>query len=369
MAAIRQRTNAKGKTTYHVQVRLKGHPAETATFDRLTDAKLWAQSIEASIREGRYFKTAIAKQKTVGEAIDRYFNEVLTYRKNPVNEMIYLNWWKDKLGDYTLANISAGLVVETRNGLVGSENRFKRKVGTTTANRYLQAFGHVLNVAMNEWEWINQNPVSRIKKYKEGRGRVRFLSDEERDALLKACQTSNNPHLYKIVILALSTGARKMEIVGMKWCDVHFDRGVIVLHETKNGERRLLPLKGLALKLMQEHSKQKKAGCDYVFPSDKVMKDKVTGQTLYQPIDIRTAWINALTKAGIQDFRFHDLRHSAASYLAMGGASLAEIAEVLGHKTLQMVKRYAHLSEAHTSAVVENMNKRIFENAEENRVF
>ncbi len=90
----------------------------------------------------------------------------------------------------------------------------------------MQALGHVLNVAMNEWEWINQNPVSRIKKYKEGRGRVRFLTDEEREALLKACQESDNTHLYKIVVLALSTGARKMEIVGLKWSDVDFERGV-----------------------------------------------------------------------------------------------------------------------------------------------
>jgi len=100
MASIRQRTNAEGETTYHVQVRLKGHPAETATFDRLTDAKIWVQSTEAAIREGRHFKTAIAKQKTLGEAIERYFKDVLAHRKNPVNEEAYLNWWKDQLGDY-----------------------------------------------------------------------------------------------------------------------------------------------------------------------------------------------------------------------------------------------------------------------------
>ncbi len=79
-----------------------------------------------------------------------------------------------------------------------------------------------------------------------------------------------------------------------------------------------------------------------------------------KPWDSRSAWLSALKKANIQEFRFHDLRHSCASYLAMNGASLAEIAEVLGHKTLQMVKRYAHLSEAHTAKVVQSMNERIF---------
>lgn len=94
--------------------------------------------------------------------------------------------------------------------------------------------------------------------------------------------------------------------------------------------------------LIQEHSKHKILGCQFVFPSKKITRVENTeiGKILYQPIDIRTAWENALIKAEIMDFRFHDLRHSAASYLAMNGASLAEIAEILGHKTLQMVKVY-----------------------------
>ncbi len=139
MASIRQRTNSKGETKYHVQIRLKGHPTETASFERLTDAKKWVQSTEAAIREGRHFKTAIAKQKTLIETIDRYCNEVLSHRKNPVNQHIYLNWWKKQLGDYALSDISSALIVEKRNALVGSTNTFGRKVGTTTANRYLQA--------------------------------------------------------------------------------------------------------------------------------------------------------------------------------------------------------------------------------------
>jgi len=357
MATIRQRTNSKGETKYHVQIRLKGHPTETASFSRLTDAKRWVQNTESAIREGRHFKTAIAKQKTLEEAINRYFADVLSHRKNPANQITYLNWWKSQIGGYALADVSAAIIVEARSKLVGAKNRFGREVGTTTANRYLQALGHLLNVAMNEWEWISQNPVNRIKKYKESRGRVRFLSEEERESLLTACKESANPYLYKIVILALSTGARKMEIVGLRWQDIDFDRKVIVLHETKNGERRVIPLQGLALSLMREHAKIRNLHCDFVFPS----KSKC------QPIDIRTAWENVLMKSGVKNFRFHDLRHSAASYLAMGGATNAEIAEVLGHKTLQMVKRYAHLSEAHTSSIVAKMNERILYTLESER--
>ena len=156
---------------------------------------------------------------------------------------------------------------------------------------------------------------------------------------------------YPIVILALSTGARLGEITSLSWENIDFDRGQIVLHETKNNERRVLPLAGHAMNILKDWSKVKRIDTPLLFPNSKY-SDK--------PIDIRSPWNTAVEKAELEDFNFHDLRHSAASYLAMNGASLSEIAEVLGHKTLQMVKRYAHLSEAHTSSVVASMNKRIF---------
>jgi integrase len=363
MASIQKRTSKDGEVSYRVQVRMKGHPPETASFGRLSDARMWAQNTESAIREGRYFKTSASKKHTMGGTIERYHREILSHRKNPVNQRQYLSYWSEKLGHYTLADITPSLIIEHRNALVGMKNKYGRTIGTATANRYVQSLGHVLTVAMKEWEWINENPVSKITKYKEPRGRVRFLSDEERSKLLEACKQSENSYLFTIVVLALSTGARKMEILNLQWSDVDFDRKAIILHETKNGDRRVIPIQGFALQLMQEHSKVRVLGCNLVFPSRKTKKDN-TGKIIYQPVDIRTAWENALKNAGIKDFRFHDLRHSAASYLAMNSASLAEIAEVLGHKTLQMVKRYAHLSEAHTSAVVGRMNERIFGNAD-----
>lgn len=359
MASIQKRTSQNGEISYRAQIRLKGHPPETASFERLTDARRWAQNIESAIREGRHFKNALSKKHTIADAIARYTKEVLCYSKNANNQKVYLAYWQDTLGAYTMADITSALIVKYRNDLVGKANKYGRKIGTATANRYTQALGHVLTIAVKEWEWISQSPMTKITKYKEPKGRVRFLSDEERTNLLRVCKEANNPHLYKVVILALSTGARKMEILGLQWADIDFTRGQIVLHETKNGERRVIPLQGLAMDLMLEHEKAKIDDCPFVFPSEKITKAK-DGTFIYQPIDIRTAWVNALIKAKIKDFRFHDLRHSAASYLAMNGASLAEIAEVLGHKTLQMVKRYAHMSEAHTSGVVARMNQRIF---------
>jgi integrase len=362
MANIQKRVLKSGETSYRVQIRIKGYPTETASFARLTDAKHWAQQTEADIRRGKHFKSSEAKKHTLAQAIERYSKEVLSQRKNPVNQITYLNWWKKELGVYALADVTPALIVEKRNGLVGAVNYYGRSVGQVTVNRYTQCLSHVFTIAKKEWGWISENPVMNISKFKEPRGRVRFLSDEEREALLEACKLSDNAYLYTIVVLALSTGARKMELLNLKWPDVDFNRGVITLHETKNGERRVLPLQGHAMDMMRAHAKIRPLGCEFVFPSKKVSKDK-SGKIIFQPIDIRTAWENAIEKAAIQDFRFHDLRHSAASYLAMNNASLSEIAEILGHKTLSMVKRYAHLSEAHTSAVVAKMNERIFGDA------
>jgi integrase len=214
----------------------------------------------------------------------------------------------------------------------------------------MAALSHAFTIVVREWGWLDVSPMTKVSKPKEPRGRVRFLSDDERERLLDACKASYNPYLYPAVVLALSTGTRKMENLGLRWRDVDFQRQTITLHDTKNDERRILPLKGHALDLIQQLFEVRRMGSDFVFPSRNGKK----------PFDLRRSWVAAMKNADISDFHWHDLRHSTASYLAMNGATLAEIAEVLGHKTLAMVKRYAHLSEAHTAGVVARMNEKIF---------
>lgn len=352
MAYIQERKNGDAQITYRVQIRLKGFPIQTATFERKTDAKRWAQQTEAAIREGRHFKTSAAKKHTLAELIDRYIRDVLpTKPKSLKKQTAQLNWWKEQIGSYALADIAPSIIVEQRDILLHGQTIRKAQRSPATVVRYLAALSHAFTIAVKEWGWLESNPIAMITRPKEPRGRVRFLSDDEREKLLDTAKQSKNGYLYLILVLCLSTGARKMEILGLHWKNVDLSRGIITLHETKNNERRALPLTGHAMDLMKQHAKVKRIDTDLVFPSPSNPKI---------PIDIRTPFETALKKAEIEDFRFHDLRHSAASYLAMNGASLAEIAEVLGHKTLQMVKRYAHLSDAHTARVVERMNNTIF---------
>ena len=180
----------------------------------------------------------------------------------------------------------------------------------------------------------------------EPSGRVRFLDDEERHRLLKACQVSHNPHLFTLVLLALTTGARRNEMLQLRWDAVDLERGLLQLTQTKNKERRAVPVRGEALDLLrrQHHEHPQEA---WVFA-----RWDAQGPTHFEQ-----AWQTAKRRAELVNFHFHDLRHTAASYLAMSGATLHEIATILGHKTLKMTMRYAHLTTGHTGAIIERMVK------------
>ncbi len=352
MATITERAAKDGTKRYRAEVRLKGFPTQTATFKRLTDAKKWISNTESAIREGRHFKTVEAKKHTLGDLVDRYIKDVLpTKPKQAYAQQPQLERWKTEIGSYALADVTPALIVEVRDKLLTEPTPRGILRNPATVVRYMAALSHAFTIAVNEWQWLEDSPMRKVKKPKESKGRVRWLDDDERAKLLNACKESSNAWLYPCVILALSSGMRQAELMGLKWQDVNLKDGFLILHETKNGEKRRVPLSGLALSLLQEHAKVRRLDTNLLFPSN---------SNPQKPIDLRKPWLNALKAAEIIDFHWHDLRHSTASYLAMNGASLAEIAEILGHKTLSMVKRYAHLSDGHVSSVIESMNAKIF---------
>lgn len=351
MASIKERKDKEGKTHFHVQVRIKGHPPQYASFKRETDAKRWIQNTESAIREGRHFKTTEAKKHTLGELIDRYIQSVLpNKKKSEQKQTAQLTWWKKQIGSYLLSDVTPSLIAEQRDKLLRETTQRKKQRSPSTVVRYMAALSHAFTVAVMEWGWLEDSPIRKVVKPREPRGRVRFLDDDERERLLQECQKSLNPYLYTIVVLALSTGMRQAEILNLTWADIDLNKERIILLETKNGEIRQVSISGHALELIKSLDLNRKLHTTLLFP----------GKFPKQHVQIRSAWETAVRKARIENLRFHDLRHSCASYLAMNGASLAEIAEVLGHKTLAMVKRYAHISETHTAGVLSRMNQKIF---------
>jgi integrase len=342
----------KIKTSYKVRIRKLNHPTVTKTFCSKNLAEKWARRTELEIEEGSYLEKKESEAHKLSDLIDRYIKEEIQKlsETDRSSRLTQLNWWKRELGDFTLDKVSSALLVEKRNKLKTEMSNKGRIKSNGTVNRYIAALSAAYGIAVSEWQWVKENPFSRVRREKEAFGRVRFLSSNERKVLLEACQDSKNKWLYLITLLALSTGMRQAEIMTLKWQQVDFERSAITLFKTKNGETRVVPLVSLAKSLIQDQGKVRNLSNPFVFEGEQSSNEKFP----------RTPWIEALKQSEIHDFHFHDCRHSAASELAMNGASLHEIAAVLGHKTLAMVQRYAHLSEQHTMTVVERMNVKIF---------
>lgn len=348
MATIRKREGKLG-TSYDVQIRIRPYPPTNMSFKKLTDAKRWAEKTEMEMREKRYGITSESRKKTLAEAIHRYCKYVLPEVKKSRREHI-LNWWAQNYGHLLLNDLTPSRITEIRDKLLHAEIDSKSR-SVATVVKYLATLSHILSNCVNEWQWLEVNPVMKVSKPSLPKGRNRFLDDAERASLLQECQKSMNPYLYTIVILAISTGMRRAEILNLTWNDIDFERQRIILRETKNGEVRVLPLVGLAQRVINDLASRRTIATPLLFP----------GTDTQHPIDFRSAWRVVVRNCGLDNFKFHDLRHSFASYCVMNGSSLNEVADLLGHKSYQSVtKRYCHLSDAYRKDVVESMNEKIF---------
>lgn len=366
MATIEKRERKTG-TVYLVDIRIAGYPRQKKSFRRLTDAKAWAAKTETAIRDGVHRPgNRDTQRKTFSDVLDRYEGDVLPGLAESTQRaaQTYLKHWRAELGQYALSYLTSELISEKMRALAETPDR--RSVNGTSkpkSRKTLKHYRDTLEVVLKhakQWGWIGLNPMDGVDRITRIRNeRDRYLSDEERQSLLAASRASDNPLLYPVVVFALSTGARKGEILGLTVKDIDLDRNIAILRDTKNGDTRSVPIVGHLRELMVERLNHVNALYDaveigiltrWVFPR----------RDLLAPIDIRKAWENAVADARVEDFRFHDLRHSTASYLAMQGASLLEIADMLGHKTLQMVKRYAHLSADHKQDLADRLSERLF---------
>ena len=182
---------------------------------------------------------------------------------------------------------------------------------------------------------------------KKPKGRTRFLNEDEIVRLLDACGNSQNPALHAAVVLAMNTGMRKGEILGLTWerIDLQSDLGFrakATLYETKSGEPRGVPLNTAAVAALSTLQSDPEKRCGNIFRASNGSNRST----------MRTAFENAVKRAGIAHCRFHDLRHTAASHMVMRGRSLQEVKEVLGHSDYRMTLRYAHLSPASLRSAV-----------------
>lgn len=321
MATITKRSSG----SYQVHIRRKGSPVLTKSFKRLSDAKQWVTQQEALILEGRS-SLSLGKQR-LSVLIGEYAKVHLVRKAVGPAQAGQLSRWCSLLGDPELRHLTPQAVHKAKLGL---------GVSGATLNRYLAALSHCCKFGVQELQWMSTNPVSAVSKDKEPKGRTRTLSPDERKRLLT--QTERFPMLHGLVVTALTTGLRATELTQMHWdlpevappnawSVVDLSRGLITVHDSKNGSKRVLPL-------VRADVLPKKNGSGLVFSHDGV-----------RPVAYRHHWELCLEEAGITQFRWHDLRHCFASDLARSGFSIPEIASALGHKSFQMASRYAHFQE------------------------
>jgi integrase len=354
MATFERRVSKSGDVTWRAKIRLRGVSA-SETFERKSDAKDWASKAEASIRKGEYGEPS-KQGLTVAELIDRCIAEHLpTKRANKSRDKVatQLAWWKDELGRLTLSQLTPARIHEARGKLLKRRTRHKRPLTSATVNRYLAALSVACKYGWKVLRVLPGNPVLSVEKGSESAGVVRFLSDNERAQLLQAASADPDANMHTAIVLALATGLRAGNLRALEWSDVDFDRQALRVRDSKNGTARWVPMIDPALRALRLHRQRDPIEFGPVFRSP----------TQDKPAEINgAAWMRVKRAAGLvgaANFRFHDLRHTAGTYLNEAGASDIAIAAVLGHKTLAMAKRYSHQSPEFTRATLAKLAERV----------
>jgi len=315
-----------GKTVY-----------ESARSTKFRDAEALLVQRKQSIKEGKQPEIKKIANYTFRELADEYVKWCERQRSFR-SKQGFLCQLVDAFGNIPLRHISTKIVEQYQSERMQKGNK------PATINRHISTLKHMLNKAV-QWDMVEDYVLKRVRQVKlleENNRRLRYLSKEECQALLSFCKDE----LKAIVTTALNTGMRKGEILSLKCDNVDMRHGFILLDKTKNGERREIPINETLRQTLQGLTRR--LDVPYVF------YDHTNGKP-YQ--DVKKSFKTALRKSGIKDFKFHDLRHTFASHLVMAGIDIATVKELLGHKTLTMTLRYAHLAPSHKVKAVDVLDR------------
>ncbi len=332
MATIRKR----GEYQWEVQIRKKDYPVQSKTFNTKADAEKWARMVESEMDRGVFRSTAEAEQTSLSAILERYENEVLPSKKGQAADKSRIKTLKARLGTLKLAAITSATVASFRDGRL-------KEVGEQSVIHEINLLNRILKAAVIDWgiSLPAGIPTALVRKPKKPQGRDRRASHDEIAAIVAATESNE---LAGIVLLAAETAMRRGELGKIQWRDVDLKKQVLVVHDTKNGDRRDVALSSAAVTVL------------------KSLPRRIDGRVFgLHPESISQAFERARDRARANhetecektgskpdcDFlvglRFHDIRHEAASRLFEKGLNPMEVASITGHKTLQMLKRYTHL--------------------------
>ncbi|QAZ67468.1 tyrosine-type recombinase/integrase [Solidesulfovibrio carbinolicus] len=329
MASIKQR----GPLQWQATIRKRGYPTTCKTFDTKAEADAWAKEIETEMNKSQFVSRKEAERYTLAECLDRFKNTHVQTLKNPQTEIYRIEGLKKRaLSRRIMATIQSHDIAAF------CEERLEEGVSANTIRLDLAILSKLFNLAKSKWNMRSlENPVQYFEKPKLPSGRDRRFEDDEEERLFEAI--GDDFEFRACVTFALETAMRRGEIVKLKWKDVFLERQIARLADTKNGKPRTVPLQIPAVNALNSLPRH---------ISGKIFPSYNAGQTLSKKMQ------KACKKAGIPNFRFHDLRHEAISRLfEETDLDVMEIKEITGHETLQMLARYAHLR---TERLVKRLN-------------
>ena len=321
---------------FQVQIRLKGLKPIYKTFSTKKMATDFARQVEGDSELQRKLGSPVINVLPFSEAVTLYLSQHKLRDQSAPSRILF---WKQRFNDLPINLIDEFMVDEALHELAKSRSG-------STVNRYKSHLSAIFTFLIRHPSYKRmgiKNPVlaASVSRFKENPSKDRFLSADEQNALLRAAQQSKWSRLYLLLMMALTTGARKGELLGLKWSDIDFKARVASVSHTKTDKPRLLPLTG---NVVQELMRFRDEDDALVFRNTVAIN---------RPYDIKQAWVYALRRSGIAHCRFHDLRHTAASNLVRAGRTLFEVGALLGHSSPQMTQRYAHLAINDTQVMVD----------------
>ncbi|EAY56621.1 MAG: putative phage integrase [Leptospirillum rubarum] len=310
----------KRSGSWRAIVKRKGFDRITRTFDTKASAEAWARQIEAEMDRGVFVSRKEAESTTLSEALDRYEREVSSSKKGHRREKTRISIWKNHpLAKRVLASFRGNDLAAYR------DERIKAGYSANTIRLELAIISHLFEIARKEWGMEGlTNPVKAIRMPSPPAGRDRRLQPGELEKLLE----SSSEEMNQVIRFALETAMRRGELAGMTWEMVDMKKRTVTLPETKNGQKRIVPLSFVALSILKERLGTRRLdGKVWDIGLDAISQD----------------FAKACRNAGISGLHFHDLRHEATSRLFEKGFDTMEVRTITGHKTLQMLARYTHL--------------------------
>jgi integrase len=306
---------------WQARVRRKGFPEATATFSSRQQAQRWAREIEADMDCGTYRALDKSHHVTLGALINRYIHDVLPRLKGAKEDGIRLKAvTRRSICDFSMENLSASHIAKYRDERL-------TQVASGTVVRELTYLSSIINHARREWGLTAANPVSLVRKPPSANPRTRILTQDEQTALFSqlAPVGRRNPLMLALVQLAIETAMRRSELLALRWQDINLPSQTATLHTSKNGQGRVVPLSSTGVGIL---SALPKMSNDKVFP--------ISG------VAASAGFKKAAARAGLQNIRFHDLRHTGITSMAQKLPNVIELASVSGHKSLKMLQRYYH---------------------------